>query len=78
MELDDVLDFIDGEVSAFEIGTKVVDPSETTTLTATKKSGSFRERSPAAFAVNMNIGDEPLVFLLGPRTFVGVNLFTAQ
>ena len=38
---------------------------------------SFGERSPAAFAMGFDVGDELLVFLLGPSSLVRMSLLTA-
>jgi hypothetical protein len=36
------------------------------------------QRSPAALAVGLDVGDEPLVLLLGPGALVGVRLLAAR
>lgn len=78
MELDDELVFLLGEVSTLEVGAKVVDPPEAAALAAAEKTGGLGERAPAALAVGSDVGDEAVVFLLTPRSLVGVRSLAAR
>ncbi|RWW34513.1 hypothetical protein GW17_00000725, partial [Ensete ventricosum] len=88
MELDDELVFFGGKIAALEIGTQVVYPPEPAALATSKqtlestripreKKIAFGERSPAAFAMGFDVGDQLLVFLLRPSSLVCMSLLTA-
>lgn len=77
MELDDEVVFFGGKIATLEIGTEVVYPPEPAALATSKQTCSFGERSPAAFAMGFDVGDELLVFLLGPSSLVRMSLLTA-
>lgn len=78
MKLNDKFIFFFSKITTLEIRTKIVYPSESATLAASKQSCGFGERTPATFAMDANIVDETLVFFFGPSAFVGVCLFTAR
>jgi|APAra0007618257_1042622.scaffolds.fasta_scaffold00859_16 hypothetical protein len=78
MELDDEFVFFLGEVSTLKVRPEIVDPPETAALATAKKSGGFGERSPAAFSMSFNVGDEPLVLFFRPCSFVCVSFLTAR
>jgi len=73
MELYDELVLFFSEVSSFEIRAKVIDPSKAAAFSATKKAGGLRERPPTSLAVHLDVGGEPLVFLLSPSSLIGVS-----
>lgn len=75
MKADDELIFLWSEITAFKIRSEVINPSEPATLAAAIQTGGFRKRSPGAFAMSVDVGDETLVFFFGPSAFVGVILF---
>lgn len=77
METDDELIFLRSEITTFKIRPEIVNPPEPATLAAAIQTGGFRERSPGAFSMGVDVGDETLVFFFGPCAFVGVILFTA-
>jgi hypothetical protein len=78
VELDDDVVLLLGEVAALEVGAQVVDPPEAAALAAAQQARGLGERPPAAFAVGLDVGDEPLVLLLGPGALVRVRLLAAR
>ena len=78
MQLDDEVVLVGGEVAALEVWAEVVDPPEAAALAAAQQARRLGERPPAAFAVGLDVGDEPLVLLLGPGALVRVRLLAAR
>lgn len=78
MEFDDELVFLLGEIAAFEVGAEVVNPAEAATLAASEEAGGLGEGAPAALAVSSDVGNEAVVFFLGPGSLVGVSLLAAR
>lgn len=78
MELDDELVLFLGEVSTLKVRPEIVDPTETATFAAPKKSSGFGKRSPAAFAMSFNVSYEPLVLFFRPCSFVCVSFLTTR
>jgi len=78
VELDDELVLLLREVAALEVGPEVVDPPEAAALAAAEQAGGLGQRSPAPLAVRLDVRDEPVVLLLGPRALVGVRLLAAR
>lgn len=77
MKINDESILLFGEVTTLEAGPEIVDPPETTTLTASEETSHLREGAPTTFAVDLDVLDEALIFLLSPRSFVGVSLLAA-
>ena len=77
MELDDELVLFLGEVATLEIGAQVVYPAEAAALAATKQAGGLGERAPASLAMGTDVGDQTVIFLLGPCSLVGVSFLAA-
>ena len=78
VEPDDEFVFLLGEVAALEVWAEVVDPPEAAALAAAQQARRLGERPPSAFAVGLDVGDEPLVLLLGPGALVRVRLLAAR
>ena len=78
MKLDDQLILLLGEVAALEVRPEVVDPPEAAALATAEEAGGLGQRSPATFAVRLDVGNEPVIFLLGPCSLVGVCLLAAR
>lgn len=76
MQLDNELILVVGEVATFKIRAEIVNPPETAALAATEKSGSLGEGAPAALAVSLDVGDEPVILFLSPGTLVSVSFLT--
>ena len=78
MELDDEVVFFLGEVAPLEVRAQVVDPPQPAALPAALQPRRIGKRPPAALAVGLDVGDEPLVLLLGPCALVRVRLLAAR
>lgn len=78
MKFDDEIFLILCEVASLEVRPQIVYPSQPATLAATEQTGGLRKSSPATLAVLLNVIDELLVLLLGPRPLVGVPLVAAR
>ncbi|URD71977.1 hypothetical protein MUK42_34120, partial [Musa troglodytarum] len=78
VELDDELVLLLREVAALEVGAEVVDPAESAALAAAEEAGGLGQRAPAPLPVSSDVGDEPVVLLLGPRPLVGVGFLAAR
>ena len=78
MEVDDEVVFLLREVAALEVGAQVVDPPQPAALPAALQPRRHGKRPPAALAVSPDVGDEPLVLLLGPCALVRVRLLAAR
>lgn len=77
METNNELIFLWRKVSAFKIGSKIINPSKPAAFAAAVEASGLREGPPGAFAMNIDVTDETFVFLLGPCTLVGVVFLTA-
>ena len=78
MQFDYQLVLVFGEVTAFQIRAKVVDPAEAAALAATEQSRGFRKGSPIAFSVRSDVRSKAIVFFLGPGALVGVGFLAAR
>lgn len=78
VKFDYELIFFLSKIAAFKIRPQIVDPSEPTALTASKKASRFRERAPAALAMRANVSYEAIIFFFSPGSFVGVSLFATR
>ena len=78
MELDDDLVVVVGEVAALEVRAEVVHPAQPAALAAAEEARGLGQRAPATLAVRLDVGDQALVLLLGPRALVRVRLLAAR
>jgi hypothetical protein len=78
VELDDDVVLLVGEVASLEVWPEVVDPPEAAALAAPLQPRRLGQRPPATFAVGLDVGDQTLVFLLGPCALVRVRLLAAR
>ena len=78
VEVDDDLLLGVGEEAALEVRAEVVHPAQPAALAAAEEARGLGQRAPAPLAVRLDVGDQALVLLLGPRALVRVRLLAAR
>ena len=66
MEAEDEIFFIRSDLAAFNGEAEIIHPAEATTLPASEKPGTLRERAPPSFAFFVDVIGEEFVFLRRP------------